>query len=140
MGSAGNLHVPRPGRRQAIALYVVATPPGRLRFTHRKANSDRIMGRPAGNGEVPTPKRTMSPDNGTVGRRRQKTKDQQPGTERQGASPLRPRQGSRTLGTRENSLTAAPRTKEPLRGTPALALNPPRITAIILATNNNKWQ
>ena len=33
---------------------------------------------------------------------------------RRGGSPLHPHQGSLTLGTREKSLTAAPRTKEPL--------------------------
>jgi hypothetical protein len=36
-------------------------------YKHGKASSDRIMGRPAGNGAVPTPKRTMSPDKGTGG-------------------------------------------------------------------------
>jgi len=37
----------------------------------------------------------------------------------QGASPLHPRQGSRTLGTREKSLTAALRTKERRAGASA---------------------
>ncbi len=39
----------------------------------------------------------------------------------QGASPLHPRQGSQTLGTRKRSLTTAPRTKEPhLKGFPGM--------------------
>ena len=85
--------MPRPGRRSAIARYQVATPSGELRILHGKANSDRIMGRPAGNGAVPTPKRTMSPDNGTVGRRRQMTKSLRPGTDARGAAPCTPAKG-----------------------------------------------
>ena len=81
-------------------------------YKHGKASSDRIMGRPAGNGAVPTPKRTMSPDKGTGGITAAKLQGLAIRYGRKGASPLHPRQGSRTLGTREKSLTAAPRTKE----------------------------
>ena len=76
---------------------LVAASSGRSRLIHGKANSDRIMGRPAGNGEVPTPKRTMSPDNGTVGTTAVKGQRTSDPAQTQGASPLHPRQGSRTL-------------------------------------------
>ncbi len=79
----------RPLRLAGCGFFV------RSRLTHGKANSDRIMGRPAGNGEVPTPERTMSPDNGTVEWRRQNIRG------------LAIRHG------RNRNLTAAPRTKKP---------------------------
>ena len=60
-------------------------PLGGLRLIHRKANSDRIMGRLTGNGAVPTPERTMIPSDSTLGKR----------------------------GRTRWGLTAAPRTKEP---------------------------
>ena len=98
----------RPEDRRCVSIRA------RRSLIHGKANSDRIMGRPAGNGAVPTPKRTMSPDKGTGGITAAKLQGLAIRYGCKGASPLHPRQGSRTLGTREKSLTAAPRTKEPM--------------------------